>query len=289
VTCTVVTTQAELDVALAGATFPCIHIKSEAGVWLNLSASGSATVRAYGSATVRAYGSATVRAYGSATVEAYGSATVEAYGSATVRASGSATVRAYGSATVEAYGSATVHAHGQSKVTAGSHVAVHLHSTQATITGGVLIDVTQLDLTDAATWCDHYGVDIQDGRAVLFKATDSELVAGRSHRATSYTVGTDVVAEDWRDDHECGGGLHLSPRPHQAAWYQDATVKRYLRCMVALEDLRPIDSGKAKARTCRVEAEVDVFAAAIAVRDWFAAGESASFVEDDTRHRRAAP
>jgi len=147
--------------------------------------------------------------------------------------------------------------------------------------------VTQLDLTDAATWCDHYGVDVQDGRAVLFKATDSELVAGRSHRATSYTVGTDVVAEDWRDDRACGGGLHLSPRPHQAAQYQNATVKRYLRCTVALEDLRPIDGGKAKARTCRVEAEVDVFAAAIA--DWSAVEESASFVEDDTRHRRAAP
>jgi len=247
-TCTDVTTQTELDAALSGATGDtCIHIKSGAGVWLKLSASGSATVRA----------------------------------------SGSATVWASGSATVEASGSATVHAHRQSKVTAGPHVAVHLHSAQATITGGVLIDVTQLDLTDAATWCDHYGVDVQDGRAVLFKATDSELVAGRSHRATSYTVGTDVVAEDWRDDRACGGGLHLSPRPHQAAQYQNATVKRYLRCTVALEDLRPIDGGKAKARTCRVEAEVDVFAAAIA--DWSAAEESASFVEDDTRHRRAAP
>jgi len=250
-TCTDVTTQTELDAALSGATGDtCIHIKSGAGVWLKLSASGSATVEAYDSATVRASGSATVRASGSA----------------------------------------TVHAHRQSKVTAGPHVAVHLHSAQATITGGVLIDVTQLDLTDAATWCDHYGVDVQDGRAVLFKATDSELVAGRSHRATSYTVGTDVVAEDWRDDRACGGGLHLSPRPHQAAQYQNATVKtRYLRCTVALEDLRPIDGGKAKARTCRVEAEVDVFAAAIAVREWTAAGESASFVEDDTRHRRAAP
>jgi len=279
-TCTDVTTQTELDAALSGATGDtCIHIKSGAGVWLKLSASGSATVEVYDSATVEASGSATVEASGSATVEAYDSATVKAYDSATVEA--------YDSATVRASGSATVHAHRQSKVTAGPHVAVHLHSAQATITGGVLIDVTQLDLTDAATWCDHYGVDVQDGRAVLFKATDSELVAGRSHRATSYTVGTDVVAEDWRDDRACGGGLHLSPRPHQAAQYQNATVKRYLRCTVALEDLRPINGGKAKARTCRVEAEVDVFAAAIA--DWSAAEESASFVEDDTRHRRAAP
>jgi hypothetical protein len=65
-----VTTQAELDAALADSDVDEIDVGSSKGVWLYLSASDSATVSAYDSATVSAYGSATVRAYGSATVSA---------------------------------------------------------------------------------------------------------------------------------------------------------------------------------------------------------------------------
>ena len=56
-----VTTQAELDKALADK-IDWIEIESDAGVWLEISNCGSATVRASGSATVTAYDSATVTA-----------------------------------------------------------------------------------------------------------------------------------------------------------------------------------------------------------------------------------
>ena len=284
-TCATVTSQSELDAALADAAVTCVHIESEAGVWLCLSSSGSATVRAFdsatvrasgsatvrasGSATVEAFGSATVRAFDSATVEAFGSATVEAFGSATVRAFGSATVRAYGSATVEASDSATVrasgstgvHAYGRSSTTATSHVAVHLHSARATIAGGVLIDLTTLDLHDPATWCDHHGVDIvEDGRAVLYKALGDDLTTGGEYgHVFTWTVGADLVCPDWRDDHDCGGGLHLSPRPAQASTYR-VNPTRWMRCTVPLAELRPIDGSKAKARLVYVQAEVDEWA-----------------------------
>ncbi|MFZ1285644.1 MAG: hypothetical protein WAR57_01240, partial [Candidatus Phosphoribacter sp.] len=64
---TTVTTQAELDAALA-ANADNIAIRSPRGMWLHVY--GSATVEAYGSATVWAYGSATVWAYDSSTVKA---------------------------------------------------------------------------------------------------------------------------------------------------------------------------------------------------------------------------
>ncbi|MCZ7376516.1 DUF7666 domain-containing protein [Micromonospora sp. WMMC250] len=233
-------------------------------------ASDSATVRASDSATVEAYGSATVEAYGSATVRASDSATVRASGSATVRASGSATVRAYGSATVEAYGSATVrasgtssvHAHYRATVTAGSHVAVHLHSGQGTVTGGVIIDVTQLDLTTPAAWCDHNGLTITDGTVVLYKALEADLTAGREYgKPTVYTVGETVTCDDWADTDDCGGGLHFSPTPHQAAQYCYSAT-RWLAVEVDVATLRPITGGgtpKAKAPSCRVLREVDAF------------------------------
>ncbi len=221
---------------------------------------GSATVQASGSATVEASGSATVQAYGSATVQAYGSATVQAYGSATVQAYDSATVQAYDSATVRAYGSATVRAYGSATVTATPHVAVHLHSARATVTGGVVIDLTRLDLTDPRTWCEHHGVDITaGGEALLYKAVGPDLRAGEDYIPTVYEIGATVEATDWRDDHRCGGGLHVSPRPAQARRYRHGTDARYLRVAAPLADIRPISADKCKTRQVRVLAEVDAF------------------------------
>jgi hypothetical protein len=251
--------------------------RCEASGSATVEASGSATVEAYGSATVEAYGSATVRASGSATVEAYGSATVRAYGSATVRASGSATVRASGSATVEAYGSATVEAYGSAtvralygaKVTAGPHVAVHLHSAQAIVEGGVVIDVTQLDLTDPSTWADHNGVNVSnDGVALLYKAVNDELVAGRSYgKPTVYALGETVACDDWEPTNECGGGLHLSPTAGMAKTYNESAT-RFVEVAVPVADLRPIVGGtpKCKVASCKVLREIDLFMRPVAAK-----------------------
>ena len=116
----IVKSQAEFDQAMAdGVTV--IDIRSERGVWIYISDTGSASVRASGSASVRASGSASVSAFGSASVSAFGSASV----------------RAFDSASVSAFGSASV--------SATPHVAVHLHSKRVTHTGGVIIDITDLD------------------------------------------------------------------------------------------------------------------------------------------------
>ena len=129
---TTVTTQRELDKAIKAGDNDII-INSPRGVWLEVS--GSASVSAVDSASVRASGSASVSASGSASVSAFGSASVRAFDSASVRAS--------------------------------AYVAVHLHSAQATINGGVVIDVTQLDLKDRSTWEAYTGCAVlleDDGR-----------------------------------------------------------------------------------------------------------------------------
>jgi hypothetical protein len=210
---TSVTTQAELDVALADEACSLITINSPRGVWLSLSASGSATVRASGSATVRASGSATVEAYYSATVEA------------------------------------------------SSHVAVHLHSASATIAGGVVINISTLDLAQPATWADYHGVEVEGGEAVLYKATGPDLMTGQEYGSpTVWAIGAVTVAPDWLDSRSCGHGLHISPRPAQARHYRPSseTGTRYLKVAVTLDGLRPLGADKAKARSVRVLAEVDI-------------------------------
>jgi hypothetical protein len=149
-------------------------------------------------------------------------------------------------------------------VRAGTHVAVHLHSAQATVTGGVLIDLTQLDLSDPAAWCAHHGADVVDGVAVLYKAVDQGLTAGQNYTPTVYPLGASVECDDYRADGECGGGLHLCPTPEQAAEYRPQGEKsRYLKVRAALVDMSPIvDAGgpaKVKARRVDVLAEVDQF------------------------------
>jgi hypothetical protein len=174
-----------------------------------------------------------------------------------VRASGSATVEAYDSATVRAYDSATVRASGSATVRASKYVAIHLFSGRATVAGGVLIDLTAIDRKDPQTWCEFSGVDIDEqGRALLYKAVDDNWQAGHGHIPTTYAPGTTVTATDWRDNHNCGGGLHFGATPHLARANAICEVTRFVAVRVPVASLRPIGD-KCKAPACEVMHEVD--------------------------------
>ena len=164
--------------------------------------------------------------------------------------SDSATVRAWGSATVGASGSATVRA--------GRYVAVHLHSQSVMLSGGVVIDMTALDRSDPATWCDLNGIDVtEDGRALVYKAVDADLTAGHGHTLTAYPIGETVTAPDWSKRAGCGRGLHFGRSPMAAAGYHRGdTGPRYLACEVDLTEVVVLDD-KIKARSCLVLREVD--------------------------------
>ena len=291
-----VRTQAELDNAIRDGV-SVVVIDSPCGVWLTLGDSGSATVRACGSSnveasdssTVRAYDSANIRAYDSATVCAYDSSTVRAYDSAivracdsatvrasgsatvyacesaTVRASGSATVRASDSVTVYAYGSSNIRAYDSATVDAGRYVAVHLYSQRVAITGGVVIDMTDIDLADAATWCDLAGIAVENGSALVYKYVDADFNAGHNHTLTAYRPGETVTATDWNRVAERGGGLHFGPSPEVArnlAWRGLGPTARWVLCEIDLAEAVGVGD-KIKARSCRVLYEVDALGKAV--------------------------
>ena len=240
-----VRTQGELDDALTkhrDDSEAVIHIVSDPGVWLHVNDTGECIVEAWGSATVRAGDRATV--------EAWGSATVEAGGSATVRAGGSATVGAWGSATVEAWGSATVRAN--------PYVAIYLHSAQATVSGGVLIDLTKLDETNTADWLAYNGMKPNDdGSLILYKAVNDALESEYSRGQFAYSIGSTVTPARWDANSECGNGIHLCPTPfHAFRHYRRAT--RFLACEAQTDDMRCIDWTKAKVPAAKVLYEVDL-------------------------------
>jgi hypothetical protein len=229
-------------------------------------ARGSSHVEAWGSSHVVAWGSSHVVARESSHVEAWGSSHVVAWGSSHVVARESSHVVAWESSHVEASesshvearGSAHVVAWGSAHVEAAPYVAIHLHSQRATLSGGVVIDMTAIDESDPQTWCDLHGVTVKRGVASLFKALDTDLCAGHSYTKTRYAVGKRVTAADWRDDGQCGGGLHLGPTISHATDYRRG-AKRWVRVEVKVADLRPIVGGtaKCKVKSCKVVAEVD--------------------------------
>jgi hypothetical protein len=137
-----------------------------------------------------------------------------------------------------------------------SRVAVHLHSERVAIAGGVIIDHTA-EPYDPSAWCAWHDVTVTDGIATLYKAVDDQWT---TKRGTDYTPGTLPTCDDWRDDHDCGGGLHFSPTPIEAlSYHPDAT--RFVAVGVRVDELRPILGGTAKAKTPRVVVacrEVDI-------------------------------
>ncbi|OIN79987.1 DUF7666 domain-containing protein [Mycobacterium malmoense] len=223
----IVTTQAELDAALASGADE-IDIRSQRGVWLEISDSGSASVSASDSASVRAFGSASVRAFGSASVSAFDSASVSAFGSASVSAFGSASVSAFGSASVSA----------------SKYVAVHLHSQRVTLNGqGQVIDLTGIDFDDPIQWCEFHNVDVTDGIAYLYKAVGDDW---KSDYGTSYEPGATPEAPDWKPVAACGNGLHFCAHPHLSLDYKrDAT--KFVKCGVRIDEIVTLgDKIKAK-------------------------------------------
>ena len=286
----IVTSQAELDAALtnpdhAFATHEII-IDSPAGVRLTVGddhgqdvrACGSSTVQAFGSSAIHAFGSSTVHAFGSSAVTAYDSSAVIAYGSSAIHAFGSSTVHAFGSSAVHAYdssavtaygssavtafGSSAVHAYDSASVIASTYVAVHLHSTRVTHTGGVIIDCTTIDETDPATWGDYHGAHVEDGTITLYKCLPQNLTSGADWgRDTVWPTSGDIECADFEATNECGHGLHLSPTPGHAWTYRyNVSRPRFLEVTAPLDDIVPITGGTAKCKVqrCKVVREVDV-------------------------------
>ena len=282
-----VTTQAELDQALAAKT-PVIYIYSPAGVWLRIDNSGSSNVVARGSSNVEAWGSSNVEARGSSNVVARGSSNVVARGSSNVVARDSSNVVAWGSSNVvardssnvvawdssnvEARGSSNVVARGSSNVVArdssnvvargssnvvardssnveaGKYVSVHLHSQCVTLTGdGHVIDLTTIDFDDPAVWCEFHGVTVEDGIAYLYKAVNQQWT---TDRGMDYSPGSTPEAADWDATwRDCGRGLHFCDHPIKSLGFLGGYAKdaRFLKVGVRLDEMVTLGD-KVKAR-----------------------------------------
>jgi hypothetical protein len=141
-------------------------------------------------------------------------------------------VEAGGRSRVLALGSAVVRARGAATVDALEHVSVTVHGEHATVRGGTVSRVAVPQT--AEEWCDYYGVEVKDGVATLYKAVGDDF---DSYHGLSYVPGTEPEAADWDGGaEECGGGIHLSPRPGLAL-PRTYGARRFVACPVRVSDL----------------------------------------------------
>ena len=140
---------------------------------------------------------------------------------------------------------------------AGKYTAVFLHSQNVSMDGqGNVIDLTDVDLNDPASWCEFHGVEVVDGIAVVYKAVDQGF---RSHHGADYTPGSTPEAADWNTDRHCGNGLHFGATPSQAlaTAATDIPQPRFLRCGVRLDEMVCLGDKIKARRVVTACAEVD--------------------------------
>jgi hypothetical protein len=106
------------------------------------------------------------------------------------------------------------------------------HGPGVVVSGGTATDAARP--RTAEEWCAYYGVPLNNGIAVLYKAVDEKF---ESYHGTSYRPGSEPRAPDWDGgDQECGGGLHFSPRP-TFALPAPTDDMRFVACPVRVEDI----------------------------------------------------
>ena len=109
-----VTTQAELDAALADQGVASIDIDSPRGEWLTVSDDHGKWINAWGASSVVVNGASLIGAYKNARIIAFGDATVIAYGHTRIKAFDDVTIYAHEYANVKPNGSAIVYSIGRS-------------------------------------------------------------------------------------------------------------------------------------------------------------------------------
>ena len=255
----VVTTQAELDAALA-AKAETIYIESPEGVWLTLTDTDSSRAVLRGSSSAVLWDSSRAELWDSSSAELWdsSSAVLRDSSRAELRDSSSAELR--GSSSAELWDSSRAELRGSSSAVlwdssraelwdsssaeAAKYTAVHLRSQRASFTGdGHLIDLTGIDFTDPVQWCEYHGVEVVDGIAYVYKAVGDDW---RSNYGFSYEPGSTPEAPDWKATRACGNGLHFCAHPVLSLDFKRNATK-FVKCGVRLDELIPLDD-KVKAR-----------------------------------------
>ena len=141
-------------------------------------------------------------------MQAWDHARVEAWGNAHVVARGEVTVEAIDAARVEAWDNALVVVGGEACVEAWGNVQVVKRSDRARVKLHANARIAALPRT-AQEFCEHHGITVRDGCAILYKAVSPDLRAWYDNDFQYEVGGTFREQCDPSEDVACGVGLHV--------------------------------------------------------------------------------
>ncbi len=164
---------------------------------------------------------------------------VEAWGNSSVVARGNSSVVAWGNSSVVAWGNSSVVARGNSisrilsddvKIKSGQQAVVVCQNCRPQIVGDVNIIRTTQFIHNLNSFTEIYP-EI-DGRITLYKSVRPDTRC--DFRTNNIKYEGRVICPDFDPDisRQCGGGLHLSPKPQLARNYNNGTI---LECRVPLK------------------------------------------------------
>ena len=142
-------------------------------------------------------------------------------------------------------------------VARSAYATILMRSAESLCVGGQQVGHIPLPPAD---WLRLCGVEVQRGKAILYKAVEADY---STRGGVVYTPGTSPVAPDWdpASPDECGKGLHFCPTPGQCQQFRITAT--FVACRVKVSDMAALPAhavfpDKIRARGCVVLYQCDI-------------------------------
>jgi len=222
-----------------------------------VTARGSSQVTAWENSQVTAWENSEVTVRENSQVTAWGNSEVTAWGNSQVTARENSQVTAWENSQVTAWGNSQVTAWENSQVTAKGLAFAIVRSPNVIAKGNFHIITYPKSIEE---WCERNLIEINNGKFLVYKATDINYQTQDNFK---YTIGKIVTDPQWNPSTgiECGFGLHFCYDPIACEQFNDRPG-HYLLCEVDVKNVAffkgtPVYPAKIRAKSCKVICEVD--------------------------------
>ena len=203
----------------------------------------NSSVVARENSSVEAWGNSSVEAWGDSSVEAWGNSSVVAWENSSVVAWENSSVEAWENSSVEAWGNSGIHNQSEltSLILAGYSVVWLIKKAKSLVKNSKTVTViTPPPISTNEEWLDNQGVEIKDGKVILFKRVSSDFkTQEKTKNETNWTIGNLIEHSNYNPKtQECGEGkFHACSRPYFCDEFRNQKDDKYIAIEIKVEDL----------------------------------------------------
>ena len=172
-----------------------------------------------------------------------GNSSVVAWENSSVEAWENSSVVAWGNSSVEAWGNSGIHNQSEltSLILAGYSVVWLIKKAKSLVKNSKTVTViTPPPISTNEEWLDNQGVEIKDGKVILFKRVSSDFkTQEKTKNETNWTIGNLIEHSNYNPKtRECGEGkFHACSRPYFCDEFRNQKDDKYIAIEIKVEDL----------------------------------------------------